>query len=212
MISVLLVDDHDVVRTAIRHLLSSAADIDVVGEAEDGHSAIKFVRDHHPDIVLLDLSMPGMSGLETAYRLSRLPNRPKVIILTAYNMHPFPSLLIKMGTNGYITKDASSTDLVEAVRTVNKGNQYLYQPVAQQLALSMVQSSEDLPFSEFNHREFEILWMLCRGMNVDDIANELFLSRKTVHSYRYKLFKRLGVSNDVELTKLAMRYGLVGAK
>lgn len=210
MISVLLVDDHDVVRSAIKHLLSGAADVQVVGEAEDGHSAIKFVRESHPEIVLLDLSMPGMSGLETAYRLSRLSNPPKVIILTSYSAQPFPSLLIKLGANGYITKDASSEDLLEAVRTVHKGGQYLYSPIAQQLALDMVQTQEGHPFSQFNHREFEILWMLCRGLSVDDIAKELFLSRKTVHSYRYKLFKRLGVTNDVELTKLAMRYGLVG--
>ena len=206
LITVLLVNDHSLVRTAIKQLLSKDEDIKVVDDVSSGQEALQSVREYNPDVIILDLSMPGMSGLETTYRLLRLNPKAKIIILTSYLNDFFVSLLLKAGASGYLTKQANHDELIKAIHSVMRGERYIYEPLAQQLAIQAVNENL-LPFMDLSSREIEILWMICRGETHDQIAKELFLSKKTVHAYRYSLFKKLHVNSDVELTRITIANG-----
>lgn len=211
MITVLLIDDHALVRSAVKLLLTSGApDIEIIGEASSGKEAIPLVRQYHPNVVLLDINMPGMSGLEVTFRIQRTSPKTKIIILTAQQNSPFPGILVQAGVHGYLTKIANTDAVIEAIRTVHRGETFLPPEIAQQLALEKLQPQEQQsPLAQLSSHEFEILWMISHGMSADDIAKELSRSKKTVHSYRHSLFKKFSVNNDVELAKVALRYGLM---
>lgn len=204
-ISVLLVDDHDLVRVGIRRLLHDEKEIKVIGEAKSGEEAIKLVKKLNPQVVLMDVEMPGIGGLEATKKLMQINPNIKVIILTVHNQEPFPSKLLQIGAQGYITKQEKPEEMVNAIKAVNKGCKYLSFEIAQKLALN----KQDLPLSKLSKRELQILIMITSGYTVSYIATKLCLSMKTVNTYRYKLFEKLEVNNDVELTHLALRHSLI---
>ena len=208
-IRVLLVDDHDLVRMGIRRLLSDAMEIDVVGEAASGEEAIERVKVVKPDVILMDTKMPGMGGLEAIKKLVRLDENIKILAVTVYGDEPYPSLVLQAGAIGYITKGASSAEMIVAIKTVNVGRKYISKEIAQEIAVKHLENKGDSPFEGLSEREFQVLLMTTAGRSSQEIAEQLFISPKTVNTYRYRLFEKLGVDNDVGLTHLAIRYGVI---
>lgn len=208
MINVLLVDDHTLVRTGIRRLLSDFVDIHVYAECESGEEAIAAVRDFMPDIVLMDVSMPGMGGLEATQRLVKSFPDIKIIILTAQVSEPFPSQLLKAGAVGYLTKGCSETEMASAIRRAHNGKHYICQDVAQSMALSQLPGKAS-PLHGLSRRELQVMLLLVQGYKIADISEQLSVSPKTISTYRYRLLGKLGVKTDAELTRLGINYGLL---
>ncbi len=211
MISVLIVDDHALVRTGIRRLLDEADGINVVGEAGTGEEALRFVRESSPDVVLLDVKMPGIGGLEATRRMVRTNPDVKIIAVTAFQEEPFPSRLLQAGASGYLTKEAGFEEMIQAIKKVFKGQRYLTATIAEQLAFKNIGegADSDSPLDQLSERELQVMLMITTGLKVQEISDKLCLSSKTVNSYRYRLFEKLKVKNDVELTLLAIRHGLL---
>lgn len=212
MIKVLIVEDHALVRLGIRRLLEDIKDFKVVGEASNGEEAIQLAKDLIPDVVLLDVKMPGMGGLEITRRLVRVSENIKVMAVTAYTNAPFPSRLLQAGAMGYLTKECSLLEMEQAIRKVHSGERHLSLEIAQQLALKSLTEppEQESPFDCLSERELQVLLMITEGLKVQDISDKLCLSPKTVNSYRYRLFDKLKIKNDVELTHLALRHQLIG--
>lgn len=209
MINVLLVDDHELVRTGIRRLLSDVSGINVYAEAKDGESAITQVRKKRPDVVLMDVSMPGIGGLEATRKLKQIDSELPVIILTVHTDDPFPTSLLKAGASGYLHKGCTVDEIVTAIKEVHAGRRYICTEIAQNLALSLLPGSEGSPFDSLSQREMQVMFMLVQGNKVQVISEKLCLSPKTISTYRSRLFEKLSVRNDAELTRLAMRYGML---
>lgn len=209
LIKILIVDDHALVRMGIRRLLDDLPDVEVVGEADSGESALALVRVHKPHVVLLDMKMPGIDGWEVTRRLAKSCPSVKVIAVTAVSSDPLPTRILQLGAMGYLTKESGAEEMAEAIRRVYKGEKYLSAEIAQKMAINSIQTPPDSPFDLLSEREMQVALMVTRGMMVQDIANRLFLSTKTVNGYRYRIFEKLVIKNDVELTFLAIKHGLV---
>lgn len=209
MIKVLLVDDHELVRKGIRRLLEDSTGIKVVSEAGNGEEAFDEVKKHNPSVVLMDVNMPGIGGLEATRKLLQLDPSLKVIIVTIHTAEPFPTKLLEAGASGYLTKDCGISEIVKAIRTVSKGERYLSADVAQHMALTMMPGSKQSPFQTLSQREMQVMMMVTQGQNVQQISDKLCLSPKTISTYRHRLFEKLNVENDVELTRLAIRHGMI---
>lgn len=209
MIKVLIVDDHALVRMGIRRLLEDLPDMDVVAEAESGEVALTKVKSHHPDVVLLDMKMPGIDGWEVTRRLKKSNPNIKIIAVTALCTEPLPSRVLQLGAMGYLTKESDAEEMAAAIRKVYKGGRYLSAEIAQQMAISSLNSSQDSPFDSLSEREMQVMLMITSGMTVQDIAERLFLSSKTINGYRYRMFEKLDIKNDVELTYLAMKHRVI---
>jgi two-component system invasion response regulator UvrY len=210
-IRVLIVDDHALVRMGIKRLLRDAKDIRVVAEAENGEACIQVARECSPDVILLDLRMPGIGGIETTRRLLRLDPNIKVIAVTACSTAPYPRYLLQAGAQGYLPKECGYKEMVQAIHSVYEGMRYISKDIAQQLALENIgeATTEESPLQLLSERELEIMTMITNGHSVQEIADKLCLSSKTVNSYRYRIFDKLNIKNDVELTHFAIRYRLL---
>lgn len=210
LIKVLVVDDHDLVRTGITRLLADIEDIQVVGQAESGEESLHKVRELRPDVVLMDIRMPGIGGLEATRKLLRSHPGLKVIAVTACEEDPFPTRLLQAGAAGYLTKGAGLGEMIKAIREVFAGQRYVSSQVAQQLALKPFQSQADAsPFDLLSEREIQIALMISNCQKVQAISDKLCLSPKTVNTYRYRIFEKLSITSDVELAMLAVRHGMV---
>jgi two-component system invasion response regulator UvrY len=209
LINVLIVDDHALVRMGIRRLLDDSSDICVVAEAENGEMALSLVKLHQPDVVLLDMKMPGMDGWEVTRRLKKTSPNVKVIAVTALSAEPLPTRILQLGAMGYLSKDSGPEEMALAIRKVVMGEKYLSAAIAQKMAISRIDASQDSPFDLLSEREMQVMFMITSGMDVQEIANQLFLSSKTVNGYRYRMFEKLAIKNDVELTYLAMKHRII---
>lgn len=210
MINVLLVDDHELVRTGIKRILDDVRGFKVVGEAKDGEAAVQFCRQYAPNIVLMDMNMPGMGGLEATKKICRYCPDVKIIVLTVNCEDPFPSKVMQIGAHGFLTKGAGSDEMVRAIRSVHAGQRYIAPEIAQQIALAQVTGrTDENPFQSLSERELQIMLMITKGEKAQDIAERLNLSSKTVNSYRYRMFEKLNVGGDVELTHLAIRHKMI---
>ncbi|MGJ8694505.1 MAG: UvrY/SirA/GacA family response regulator transcription factor [Thalassotalea sp.] len=212
MINVLLVDDHELVRSGIKRLLEDVKGIKVIGEVGTGEDAVAFCRKQEPDVVLMDMNMPGIGGLEATKKILRYAPDTKVIVLTVHTEDPIPTKVMQMGAAGYLSKGTGSDEMINAIRAVNSGQRYLTAEVAQQMALSQFKSADENPFNSLSERELQIMMMVTRGEKVPDISEQLMLSTKTINSYRYRMFEKLNISNDVELTHLAIRHGMLNTE
>lgn len=212
MIRVLVVDDHDLVRTGITRMLSDIDGLQVVGQAESGEEALKAARDLKPDVVLMDVKMPGIGGLEATRKMLRSHPDVKVVVVTVCEEDPFPTRLLQAGAAGYLTKGAGLTEMVQAIRLVFAGQRYISPQIAQQLALKSFQpQNSSSPFDLLSEREIQIALMIVGCQKVQNISDRLCLSPKTVNTYRYRIFEKLSITSDVELTLLAVRHGMVDA-
>ena len=210
MIRVLVVDDHDLVRTGITRMLADIDGLQVVGEGDSGESALKLARELKPDVVLMDVKMPGIGGLEATRKLLRSHPDIKVVAVTVCEEDPFPTRLLQAGAAGYLTKGAGLDEMVQAIRLAFAGQRYISPQIAQQLALKSFQP-QGSPFDALSEREIQIALMIVGFQKVQIISDKLFLSPKTVNTYRYRIFEKLSVTSDVELTLLAVRHGMVDA-
>ncbi|HET8898252.1 MAG TPA: response regulator [Rhodanobacteraceae bacterium] len=207
MIDVVVVDDHELVRVGFRLILEGAGDIKVTGEAGEAESGLRLIRELQPAVALVDVHLPGYSGLELTERLRRADVKTQVVVLTAIENSGLPRRLLEAGALGYLTKACAAEELLRAVRAVAEGKRYLAPSVAQQLALDSL-SGHASPFDTVSARELEVALMLVRGELVKDIGARLNLSPKTVSTYKQRLFDKLGIDNNIALAHLINAYGL----
>lgn len=205
-----MVDDHDLVRLGIIRLLSEIDEITVVGQASSGEEALELIRSLQPDMVFMDIRMPGIGGIEATRRaLAKFPHI-KVIAVSAFNDDLYPAKLFKAGAAGYITKSADTTEIRSAVNTVLQGKIYVSPELAQFMVVSGLSAgADDCPLSKLSQRELQIAEMITSGHRASSVAETLNVSPKTINTYKYRIYEKLGVSNDVELTLAAVKYGLV---
>jgi two-component system invasion response regulator UvrY len=211
MIRVLLVDDHAVVRTGFRLLLQSLADVSVVAEAESGEAACQRYLELTPDVVVMDLAMPGMGGMEALRRIRARHPQARVLALSAHDDPMHARRALQEGALGYLSKRSAPETLVEAVTTVAGGRRYLDAALAQKLALAEIEGAAKPPIEQLSEREFDVFIRLARGATVQKIAEDLKLSASTVGTHLYNIKQKLQVANQSELTLLAIRHGLIEA-
>ena len=178
-----MVDDHELVRTGIRRILEDVKGLKVIGEAETGEEAVLFCRKNDPNVVLMDMNMPGIGGLEATKKIIRYSPDIKVIVLTVYSEDPIPTKVMQIGAAGYLTKGAGADEMINAIRAVNSGQRYITPDMAQQLAFRQFKSNEENPFNTLSERELQIMLMITRGEKVPSISEQLILSTKTINSY-----------------------------
>ena len=209
MTRLLIVDDHDLVRTGLRNILSGAPEIEIVAEAASGEDAIRLARQHQPDLILMDVGLPGLSGLEASERILKAHSGCRIIVLTSYTEPPLPARLLDIGASGYLTKSCDARELIVAVRAVARGERYIGSEIAQQLALSLLPGTPASPFQDLTARELEVMMMLTQGMKMPAVAEVLNVSPKTVATYKYRIYDKVGVNSEVELLHLALRHKLI---
>ncbi|MGN0921366.1 MAG: response regulator [Cellvibrio sp.] len=207
---ILVVDDHDLVRMGIVRMLSDIEGFVVVGDARSGEEAVTKARILKPHVVLMDVKMPGMGGLEATKKLLHVDGDVKIIAVTACDDDLYPTRLMQAGAVGYVTKGADFSEIVDAVNKVRLGDLYMSNCIAQQIALKRTAPAEDkTPFEKLSQRELQTALLIANGQKVNDIANTFSVSPKTVNSYRYRVFEKLSINSDVELTLLAVKYNLL---
>jgi two-component system invasion response regulator UvrY len=207
-IRVFLVDDHALVRTGLRMILSAEPDIEIVGEAESGEDALPLIRKLKPRVVLCDLHLPGISGLEVTERVVRGRLDCRVVIVSVLEDGPLPKRLLDVGAYGYVGKGGDARELLQAVRDAAHGKRYLGTNVAQNMALASVGGVES-PFDDLSPRELEVAMLLVQGLRQDVIAQRLSLSPKTVNTHKTRLFEKVRVQDSIALARVAARYGLM---
>ncbi|MGY1424663.1 response regulator [Lysobacter sp. A289] len=206
-ITVFIVDDHALVRTGMRLILSTGTDIEVVGDAESGELALPLIRKLKPDVVLCDLHLPGVSGLEVTERVVKGDHGTRVIIVSVLEDGPLPRRLLEAGAFGYVGKGGDATELLRAVREVAAGRRYLASNIAQHLAFSGLSGSET-PFDVLSPRELEVALLLVQGLRQEEIARRLSLSAKTVNTHKTRLFDKLAITDSIALARLLGQYGV----
>ena len=212
MTRILLVDDHDLVRTGLKSILESRDNYAVVAEQNSGEAALEFLRNtqEKPDLVLMDVNMPGIGGIEATRRINHAYPEIRILAVTALQDEPFPAQLFKAGASGYITKGCPAEEMFEAIETVIGGKQYLANDVSVKMTLDQINTNNrESPFSCLSDREMQIMLMITQGNSNQQISDSLFLSPKTISTYRHRLFDKLHISNDVELTHMAIRHGVI---
>lgn len=211
MTRVLLVDDHAVVRTGFRLLLQARPDISVIGEADCGEAACQRYLELSPDVVVMDIAMPGMGGIEALRRIRAHDPRARILALSAHDDPMHARRALREGALGFLSKRSAPEALLEAVAAVGAGQRYIDPRVAQKLALDDIEGTSSSPVKRLSEREFDVFIRLARGASVQRIADELRLSASTVGTHLYNVKQKLGVSNQSELTLIAIRHGLIEA-
>ena len=206
-IRVFVVDDHALVRAGMRMILSGETDIEVVGEAECGEDALPQIRKLKPDVVLCDLHLPGVSGLELTERILKGDHGTRVIVVSVLEDGPMPKRLLEIGASGYVGKGGDASELLRAVREVARGKRYLANSIAQNLALYGI-DGEGSPFDTLSPRELEVAMLLTQGFRQEEIARRLSLSAKTVNTHKTRLFEKLSINDSIALARLAGQYGI----
>ncbi|MFK7996987.1 MAG: response regulator [Granulosicoccus sp.] len=207
-LNVLVVDDHGLVRAGMRRLLEENPCVKTIAEASSGEEALQVAESQHFDIVLMDINLPGMNGLDASDKLLMLSPESRIIMVTGHLEAGHIRKLLNAGVRGYITKGSGAEEMDNAMRQVMQGEQYLSADVAQQMAMDMINGSEENPFDKLTSRESEIINLLLRGHRNRQISTNLHISEKTVSTHRTRAFEKLGLKTTAELVRLAMRHGL----
>jgi DNA-binding NarL/FixJ family response regulator len=207
-IRVFIVDDHAIVRTGMRMILSAQTDIEVIGDVDTGEAALPLIRRLKPDVVLCDLHLPGLSGLEITERIAHGGQGPRVIIVSVLEDGPMPRRLLEAGASGYVGKGGDAQELINAIRDVVRGKRYLASSVAQSIALSGIGGSAT-PIDSLTSRELEVGLLLAQGIRQHDIAQRLSLSAKTINTHKSRLFGKLGIGDTVALVRKLRQHGLL---
>lgn len=206
MISVFLLDDHALVRMGYRLILQQHMDMQVIGEAEGGEEGLLMIRTLKPDVVLCDLHMPGLSGLEITERLSRSSSfQSKVVIVSVQQDGPMPKKLLDAGASGYLGKACEADELIRAIRDVARGKRYLAKDLAQKMALC---NGNESPFDRLSPREIEVSLLFCQGWRAEDMAKKLCVSSKTIATHKYRILEKLGIRDTIALARMAAQYGI----
>jgi len=210
MIRVLIIDDHALMRSGVVRLLREASDIEVVGEAGSAEEGLSLAKRLAPDVILMDLHLPGMSGLEATERLLRGNAKARVVMLTMQVEDPFPRRLLEIGASGYLTKACPHDELIAAVRKVAMGGRYLSPGIAERLALSTLPGANaHSPFDLLTPRELDVALGLARGDDMQTIGRRLAISAKTVATHKYRVYEKLGVTGEVAIALMALQFGLI---
>jgi two-component system invasion response regulator UvrY len=208
LISIMLVDDHAVVRMGFKLLLEGAQEISVVAEAESGEEAVRTFQAHNPDVLVMDISMPGIGGLEAIDRILAKVADQKILVLSGHEDVMHARRVLKAGAVGYLTKRSAADALIDAVKTVYRGKTYLEPQIAQELAVEQVSGNKD-PVDSLSEKEFKVFISLAKGQSVQDIAEVMCLSPRTIGTHLYNIKQKLGASNSAELAIIAMRSRLI---
>jgi DNA-binding NarL/FixJ family response regulator len=209
MIRVVLADDHTIVREGLKQLLGAAGDLQVVGEASDGHEALKAVRERDFEVLVLDMSMPGKSGIELIKQVRAEKPKLRILILTMHEEHQYAVRAIRAGAAGYLTKESASAELVTAIRKVAGGGAYISSEVAEQLALGAMPDAQGPPHAALSDREFQVFRLIAEGKSISDIAQRLSLSAKTVSTHKANLMQKMSLDTTGDLIRYAIAHGLV---
>ncbi len=212
MIRVVIADHHRLFRSGLRRLLNDTRTIDIVAEAGSGDALVDIARDLRPHVVLVEIAMPGIGGLEAARRVIRLGKDIRVVVVTGAYDEPYAAQALRVGVSGFVTKSSSSEDVVTAIKCAHAGQRFVSSDVAQRLAFRSFEEDVGSPFDQLSSREMQITLMVINCHRVQDISDNLHLSPKTVNSYRYRIFNKLSVSSDVELALLAVKHGMINPK
>lgn len=211
MIRVVLADDHTIVREGLKQLLSAAGDLEIAGEASNGHEVMERVRDLDFDLLLLDMSMPGRSGIELIKLVHAERPRLKILILSMHEEHQYAVRAIRAGAAGYLTKESASRQLVEAIRKVASGGAFISAEVAQQLALGAMPGAQSALHESLSDREFQILRLIAEGKSITDIAERLSLSVKTVSTHKGNILHKMNLATTADLVRYALTHRLLDA-
>jgi DNA-binding NarL/FixJ family response regulator len=207
---VLIADDHTIVRNGIRLILESGLENVVCGEASNAQQVLASVRDHQWDLLLLDITMPGRSGLDILAEVRKTRPRLPVLVLSMHAEDQYGSRVLKAGASGYMTKESAPDELIQAIQRILSGGRYVSQAMAERLVMDLGRDSDRPPQEKLSSREFEVLRMIGAGKTVGQIADDLHLSPTTVSTYRTRLLEKLGVTSTAELMNFAIRNNLVG--
>ena len=205
---VLLVDDHSVVRMGFKMLIEAEQDMKVIAEAESGELGIKVYKETHPDITIMDITMPGIGGLEAIERILAHDKNAKILVLSAHEDSVHPKRALNAGALGYLTKRSAAEELIKAIRSVQKGTKYLEPSIAQQMAITQL-SGENNPVEILSDREFEVFIALAKGKSTNEIAETICLSPRTVGTHLYNIKQKLNANNSAEIALIAIRCGLL---
>ena len=206
--TIVLVDDHAVVRAGVRRLLEQEPLFEVIGEAENGEKAYQIFGELKPDVMVMDLSMPGMGGLEAIRRILMRYEKAKILVLSMHEDLSFSNQALKLGTKGYLIKNALADDLVKSIETVSNGDVFLSAEIAKKMAIQSISGDKD-PIHELSAREFEIFRLLAEGLDIDVIASTLNISSKTVSNYQTMIKQKLDINSPVELIRYAIKVGAI---
>ncbi|MFT3741756.1 MAG: response regulator [Gammaproteobacteria bacterium] len=209
MIRVLIVDDHTIVRSAFKRLIEEDKSMTVIGELSSGEEVVQTAKELEPDVIIMDINMPGIGGLEATRRLSLSYPKAKILVVSAHTEGLFPKRLLDFGIAGYLSKQSDPKHLCEAIHTVHEGKNYFDEALMGDIAAAKIGAGETDLFDALSDRELQIILMVARGINVNEIAKKLFLAEKTINGHRRKAFEKLGVETDVDATKLLIKRGLI---
>ena len=208
MINILIVDDHLIVREGIKRIINDTQDMKIISEAANGHEAMDLICKNQYDLILLDISMPGQNGLQTLKLIKKHNKNMPVLMLSMHSEEQYAMRTIKAGASGYLTKDAASSQLVTAIRKINKGRKFISKEVAELLTTSLFHNEDKDPHEFLSDREFEILKMIAKGKTTKNIGEELSLSPKTVSTFRSRILKKLDMKNNSDLIHYTIDYNL----
>ncbi|CAM8391322.1 CitB Response regulator containing a CheY-like receiver domain and an HTH DNA-binding domain [Candidatus Methylopumilus planktonicus] len=206
--TIVLVDDHAVVRAGVRRLLEQEPLFEVIGEAESGEKAYQILAELKPDVMVMDLSMPGMGGLEAIRRILMRYEKAKILVLSMHENLSFANQALKLGAKGYLTKNTLADDLVKSIETVTQGDIFLSDEIAKKMAMQSISGNQD-PIHELSAREFEIFRLLAEGLDIDAIASTLNISSKTVSNYQTMIKQKLDINTPIELIRYAIKVGVI---
>ena len=206
---ILIADDHAIVREGLKHILLKLPDDLLIEETSNGNEALAFIEREDYDFVILDISLPGMSGLEILKKLKIQNNKTPILILSMHPEEQFAIRALKSGAMGYVTKDRAGEDLLEAIMKISRGRKYVSPELAEYLASSLNVRSEDVPHQKLSEREFEIMVLLAKGISAKEIAEALFISEKTVGTHRFRIMEKMGMKKNADLTFYAINHKLI---
>ena len=206
--TIVLVDDHAVVRAGVRRLLEQEPLFEVIGEAESGEKAYQIFGELKPDVMVMDLSMPGMGGLEAIRRILMRYEKAKILVLSMHEDLSFANQALKLGAKAYLTKNALADDLVKSIETVTQGDVFLSDEIAKKMAMQSISGNQD-PVHELSAREFEIFRLLAEGLDIEAIASTLNISSKTVSNYQTMIKQKLNINTPIELIRYAIKVGVI---
>jgi two-component system invasion response regulator UvrY len=209
MIKVLLIDHYELIRSGIEALLNSVEDIEVIGVCDSSQQALAITNNQAPDVILLDINTQSPGIFETCKQITSHSPSTKIIGLSIYSDGPIPVKALTLGIEGFISKGSPVSEMIRAIRAVISGKRYLCQDIASNLVFETFLGTKTTPFSNLSRRESEVMKMILEGKNIQEMSRFLKLSDKTINTYRYRLYSKLAIKNDVELTRLAVKFNYI---
>jgi DNA-binding NarL/FixJ family response regulator len=209
MIKIMIADDHTIVREGLKQILAETRDLEVAGEASSGQEAIRKVKANRYDLLLLDISLPGMSGLDVLKQIKCLKPSLPILILSMYPEEQYAIRTLRAGASGYLTKESASLELIEAIRRVASGRKYITTSLAEKIAVDWETERDALPHEDLSDREYQILCLIASGKTVKEVSNALALSVKTVSTHRSRILNKMNMKNNAQLTHYAIKHNLV---